>query len=77
MDQGLAPCTPLYLSKSLRRPCSYPGGCKLPALEAQELQQEELHAALVAAAPQEYLCPVSLDLITDPVITPSGVTYDR
>eukprot|EP00877_Chromochloris_zofingiensis_P008484 jgi/Chrzof1/388/Cz01g14020.t1 len=32
---------------------------------------------LLDAAPQEFLCPIGLDLITDPVVTPCGVTYNR
>ncbi len=27
--------------------------------------------------PQEFLCPMSMQLMTDPVVTPTGVTYDR
>jgi hypothetical protein len=27
--------------------------------------------------PRHFICPISLDIMTDPVIAPSGISYDR
>lgn len=34
-------------------------------------------AALLADIPDSFLCPLSQRIMTDPVVTPGGVTYDR
>ncbi|KAI8469318.1 MAG: ABC-2 type transporter-domain-containing protein [Monoraphidium minutum] len=34
-------------------------------------------AALMAEVPDSFLCPLCQRVMTDPVVTPSGVTYDR
>jgi hypothetical protein len=54
------------------------GGARwVPAIDAEELQQQEQYDALLEQAPEEFLCPISLQLLTDPVVTPGGVTYNR
>jgi len=34
-------------------------------------------ASVMATPPSCYICPISLDLMMDPVITPHGVSYER
>jgi hypothetical protein len=60
-----------------QRGSSSSGAQWVPAIDAEELQQQEQYAALLEQAPEELLCPISLQLLTDPVVTPGGVTYNR
>ena len=53
------------------------GSTQVPALDVEELQQQGQYSALLAHAPEEFLCPISLQLLTDPVVSPAGVTYNR
>ena len=32
---------------------------------------------LVTSVPRSFLCPISMELMTQPVVSPSGITYDR
>mmetsp|Transcript_34058 Transcript_34058/g.87077 ORF Transcript_34058/g.87077 Transcript_34058/m.87077 type:complete len:338 (+) Transcript_34058:252-1265(+) len=42
-----------------------------PPLDPSTSQRNLQHA------PQDFLCPITLTLMTEPVIAPSGITYDR
>jgi hypothetical protein len=46
----------------------------------KEKEKEEPTNPLIDAlenAPDEFLCPISYELMEDPVITPAGITYER
>lgn len=47
-----------------------------PAIEVGATSPQEC-ARLVQLAPRNFLCPISMELMTEPVVCPSGVTYDR
>ncbi|WVZ73751.1 hypothetical protein U9M48_022028 [Paspalum notatum var. saurae] len=40
-------------------------------------QQQPAAAASEPAVPSNFLCPISLDMMRDPVTAPTGITYDR
>ncbi|XP_047044776.1 U-box domain-containing protein 16-like [Lolium rigidum] len=42
-----------------------------------DLDNEDSDAAEPPAPPQDFRCPISLDLMRDPVVSSSGQTYDR
>lgn len=46
-----------------------------PPIELELSWKEK--SRLVKEAPKEYLCPMSMEIMTEPVVTPSGVTYNR
>ena len=35
------------------------------------------HTALVSTAPKDFICPITLDLVEDPVVCADGMTYER
>eukprot|EP00742_Colponemidia_sp_Colp-10_P004651 GILJ01004962.1.p1 GENE.GILJ01004962.1~~GILJ01004962.1.p1 ORF type:complete len:267 (+),score=45.51 GILJ01004962.1:47-847(+) len=45
--------------------------------EVEELFGEDLTAAKRRQVPDHLCCKISMDLMEDPVCTPSGITYDR
>eukprot|EP00210_Caulerpa_lentillifera_P002617 g2504.t1 len=47
-----------------------------PAIE-MEIANPQDKERLVKLAPRSFLCPISMELMTEPVVCPSGVTYDR
>ncbi len=47
-----------------------------PALDISMAKRDVAHLE-GNKTPQEFLCPMSMQLMTDPVVTPTGVTYDR
>lgn len=47
-----------------------------PAIEL-ELTTPQQKERLMQLAPRSFLCPISMELMTEPVVCPSGVTYDR
>lgn len=46
-----------------------------PPIELELSWKEK--SRLIKEAPKEYLCPMSMEIMTEPVVTPSGVTYNR
>eukprot|EP00882_Tetradesmus_deserticola_P002315 GHRQ01002472.1.p1 GENE.GHRQ01002472.1~~GHRQ01002472.1.p1 ORF type:complete len:309 (+),score=117.37 GHRQ01002472.1:480-1406(+) len=61
-----------YLSGESQRLCSY---CTVPPLEFEASDEEQRE--LEDMAPGEFVCPIGRVLMTDPVCTPSGFTYQR
>eukprot|EP00882_Tetradesmus_deserticola_P015434 GHRQ01016445.1.p1 GENE.GHRQ01016445.1~~GHRQ01016445.1.p1 ORF type:complete len:158 (+),score=63.38 GHRQ01016445.1:354-827(+) len=61
-----------YLSSESQRLCSY---CTVPPLEFEASDEEQRE--LDDMAPGEFVCPIGRVLMTDPVCTPSGFTYQR
>eukprot|EP00210_Caulerpa_lentillifera_P004768 g4552.t1 len=49
---------------------------QLPAIELGSMTLRE-QKRLTQLTPRSFLCPISMELMTEPVICPSGVTYDR
>lgn len=49
--------------------------CMVPPLEYDASDEEQRQ--LEDEAPGEFLCPIGRVLMTDPVCTPSGFTYQR
>ena len=47
-----------------------------PALDLS-MTEKDLSGVDHPSMPKEFLCPVSMRLMTDPVVTPAGITYDR
>jgi hypothetical protein len=47
-----------------------------PALDISQAKLDVAHLDL-SRMPQEFLCPISMQLMTDPVVTPAGLTYNR
>ena len=43
----------------------------------QELTADEIEEILLDDAPDDYVCPVSLILMTDPVVAMDGISYQR
>mmetsp|Transcript_26578 Transcript_26578/g.47292 ORF Transcript_26578/g.47292 Transcript_26578/m.47292 type:complete len:335 (-) Transcript_26578:74-1078(-) len=54
-----------------RPPDGYAAVTWPPPLDPSSSDRSMLHV------PQEYLCPITFSLLTEPVITPSGITYNR
>ncbi|KAF0932570.1 hypothetical protein E2562_010450 [Oryza meyeriana var. granulata] len=44
---------------------------------ARHLQQQPAGAGGGGDVPDQFLCPISLDMMRDPVTAPTGITYDR
>lgn len=59
--------------RQLRR---VPRAWQPPALDISMAKRDMSHLE-GTKMPQEFLCPMSMQLMTDPVVTPTGVTYDR
>ncbi|KAJ1280954.1 hypothetical protein BS78_04G271600 [Paspalum vaginatum] len=57
------------------------GAVRLPVAEiplnTRRTRQQQPSAASEPAVPSNFLCPISLDLMRDPVTAPTGITYDR
>jgi hypothetical protein len=47
-----------------------------PALDLS-MTEKDLSGMDCPSMPKEFLCPISMRLMTDPVVTPAGITYDR
>ena len=41
------------------------------------MRDRELTTSLLSDVPHEFLCPITLDIMTDPVCTCDGHTYER
>ncbi|CAD7702831.1 unnamed protein product [Ostreobium quekettii] len=50
--------------------CTHP-----PPIELELSWKEK--SRLIKEVPKEFLCPMSMEVMTEPVVAPSGVTYDR
>lgn len=50
--------------------CTHP-----PPIHLELTHKEE--ARLMKNVPKDFLCPVSLEIMIEPVVSPSGVTYNR
>ena len=54
---------------------------EIPMLRRSSKQQQQASAAAEeeqeVAVPAHFVCPISLDLMRDPVTAPTGITYDR
>ncbi|XP_066372180.1 U-box domain-containing protein 21-like [Miscanthus floridulus] len=50
---------------------------EIPMLRRSSKQQASAAAAEELAVPAHFVCPISLDLMRDPVTAPTGITYDR
>ncbi|CAD7703279.1 unnamed protein product, partial [Ostreobium quekettii] len=45
-----------------------------PPIELELSWKEK--SRLIKEVPKEFLCPMSMEIMTEPVVAPSGVTYD-
>ena len=45
--------------------------------DGEEEEEEDLESFLQHDVPEDLLCPVSLALLTDPVVASDGITYQR
>ncbi|THU68187.1 hypothetical protein C4D60_Mb08t01270 [Musa balbisiana] len=79
-SQGSAPCSPAVLcSEKVSGPH---GSChafdrQLSKLSSLNLNRSGTGTASVPIPPEEFRCPISLQLMYDPVIISSGQTYER
>ncbi|WOL03650.1 hypothetical protein Cni_G12370 [Canna indica] len=80
MSQGSAPCSPTVLS-----PEEASGLCgntdmfarQLSKIHYLDLKEKKTNIGKVPIPPEEFRCPISLQLMFDPVIISSGQTYER
>jgi len=79
---GVSPAAHKILVRRLQVECAlraqqpvHPVSTHPPPIELDLSWKEK--ARLIKEAPKEFLCPMSMEIMTEPVVTPSGVCYNR
>ena len=91
--QKLASCIDAYFSQAVRDVQAnpyQPAAERAKQLEALEIERQALHGDTLMVfervreimgvrgeIPDHFCCKISYEIMRDPVITPSGITYDR
>lgn len=79
---GVSPASHKILIRRLQVECAlrgqqpvHPVSNHPPPIDLDLSWKERMR--LIKEAPKEYLCPMSMEIMTEPVVTPSGVSYNR